>query len=231
MLRTCLVLGALLATTQVQGTDVPFRRCFDLASQSHNVDVDLLLAVAAVESNWRADARSSANAHGIMQIRWPLTARHLGAKRVAELYNPCLNIDMGARYLNELSDNYNGDTQLVLAAYNYGPTRIRRHADIPGNVQKYIDKVSRKRSHIAGALQASVPEQLASDTVIEVIRFNSPFRAASYVSAIRARVPGIALQSLPAFNGENIVYLNTTGLDANARYRLSQVFPQLVSRD
>ena len=70
------------------GAEFPFRGCFDLASRRHGVELDLLLAVASVESNWNADARSSANAHGVMQIRWPLTAKHMRAGRVAELYTP-----------------------------------------------------------------------------------------------------------------------------------------------
>jgi len=102
----------------------PYQGCFELAARAYDVPVELLLAVAATESNWNPDARSHANAHGIMQIQWPGTARRLGFERVAELYNPCLNIDAGARYLRELLDSHNGSVGRALAAYNYGPARI-----------------------------------------------------------------------------------------------------------
>ena len=94
---------------------IPFLRCFEIASERHAVPLDTLIGVARVESDFDPVARSGANAHGIMQIRWPLTARHLGVRRVSELYNPCVNIDIGAGYLAELLDRLKpgGGVQLV----------------------------------------------------------------------------------------------------------------------
>ena len=127
---------------------VPYMRCFELASQQHHVPLDLLISVAQVESNFDPDARSNAGAHGIMQVRWPLTARHLGVQRVSELYNPCFNIDRGAAYLAQLmahyqSDRVDGQQRLALAAYHYGPTRLKTEADIPDAVNLYVDRVYR----------------------------------------------------------------------------------------
>ena len=111
----------------------------------HHVPLDLLLAVAATESNWDPTARSHANAHGVMQIQWPGTARHLGVRRVSELYNPCLNIELGARYLRELLDSNDGDVARALASYNYGPTRINQSPTIPAGARKYVETVARHR--------------------------------------------------------------------------------------
>ncbi len=143
------MLVSLLAVS-ARADAIPHMGCFEVASRRHNVELGLLVAVAAVESNWQADARSSAGAHGIMQIRWPLTARHMGARRVAELYNPCLNIDIGAAYLAELGTRYSGDERMMLAAYNYGPTRLRDFRDVPDSVRGYIDRVLAARNHLAG---------------------------------------------------------------------------------
>ena len=88
LLRLICLTVCLGTSVSVQANSYPYQRCFEAAASLHQVPVDLLLAVAATESNWQPDARSHANAHGIMQIQWPGTARHLGVKRVAELYNP-----------------------------------------------------------------------------------------------------------------------------------------------
>lgn len=217
---------AILQSTVAKAEQYPFSGCFDLASRRHNIDLDLLLAVAAVESSWNPDARSPANAHGLMQIRWPVTARHLGTKRVAELYNPCLNINLGAQYLRELLDKYDQDTQLVLAAYNYGPTRIKSHSDIPDSVQGYVNLVNRERVKIANEMNRSVPENLNSREPIEIIRFNSASRARRYLASLQEQIPGITL-NIRQIRRENIVYLDPDSLTPDSRYRLKSLVPDL----
>ena len=104
----------------------PYSTCFKTAALQYDLPETLLLAVARGESDFEATARSRANAHGVMQILWPGTARHLGIHRLSDLYDPCTNIDAGARYLRELLKTYGGNMHLALAAYNYGPGRIAR---------------------------------------------------------------------------------------------------------
>lgn len=151
MLRLTLLLTSIALSSHSFADNVPYLRCFEIASTQHQVQLDLLIAVAAVESNFDPDARSPANAHGIMQVRWPLTARHLGITRLAELYNPCVNIERGAAYLAELLDRYRNNTTLALAAYNYGPSRISRVSDIPKGVWTYIDRVQMQQQKLSFA--------------------------------------------------------------------------------
>ena len=80
----------------------PFGECFEASAREHDLPVTLLLAVARGESDFDPEARSNANALGLMQIRWPVTARHLGIEEQTGLYDPCTNVDAGARYLKEL---------------------------------------------------------------------------------------------------------------------------------
>lgn len=91
---------------------------FLVAALEYGLPESLLLAVARGESDCEARARSRANAHGVMQILWPDTAKHLGINRLSDLYEPCTNIDAGARYLKELLARYDGNVHLALAAYN-----------------------------------------------------------------------------------------------------------------
>lgn len=227
-----LILGALLATLacpMALAERYPFSGCFDLASRQYNIEMDLLLAVASVESNWNPDARSTANAHGVMQIRWPLTAKHLGTRRVAELYNPCLNINLGARYLRELFDNYDQDTQLALAAYNYGPTRIQSHRDIPDSVQDYVNKVNRQRVEISNEMNHAVQGNFKAHEFIEIIRFNSPIRARRYLASLQQRIPGLKL-IIEQRHGENAIVLDPLSLTSDARYRLNTLVPDFKQR-
>jgi len=107
----------------------PHASCFRAAAVTYGLPETLLLAVARGESDFEPTARSRANAHGVMQILWPTTANHLGIYRLTELYDPCTNIDAGARYLQEMLARFDGNLHLALAAYNYGPERISADPD------------------------------------------------------------------------------------------------------
>lgn len=178
----------------------PHEGCFRAAARLHGVPTDLLIAVAEVESGFQASAMSDASAHGVMQIRWPVTARHLGARRPAELYNPCRNIELGARYLAELIARY-GDERRALAAYNYGPTRIDAAGSVPAGALAYVERVQRARTRIAGSLPAMRSTRLT---------FSSRYRAERYARAINAQLSQPAVQVHPVANGAAVA------LDSNA---------------
>lgn len=221
MIRGMLLSIALLATS-LASASYPFEACFDVASRRHQVDLELLLAVAAVESNWNPDARSPMNAHGVMQIRWPATARHLGVRRVAELYNPCLNIDLGARYLREMLDRYDGDVVLALAAYNFGPTRLRSRRDIPDSVLGYVDRVMDNRARIASTFAGSATPLPTGR--LELVRFDRPSRAAAFAEGLRRQMPGADV-TVASEHETHAVYVDSTSLGDADRRRLQRLFP------
>lgn len=181
----------------------PYQSCFEIASRMHDVPVDLLLAVAATESAWDPDARSHANAHGIMQIQWPGTARHLGVRRVSELYNPCLNIELGSRYLRELLDANNGDVERALAAYNYGPGRIAKSGELPGGAKAYASKVAQHQSRIS-AKSMKAGELLV---VAKGVVFESGTRAAHFARTLNARIDGASFEPVRESNGQHRVLM------------------------
>ena len=114
----------------------PYQSCFQKAARKHSVPLPLLVAVARGESNFDRHAVSTKDCLGIMQIRWPGTAKDLGIHRRADLFDACVNIDAGTRYLATLLDRFNGDTYLAVAAYNYGPNAVsERH--VPRGAQWY----------------------------------------------------------------------------------------------
>ena len=99
-------------------------------AQNYNLDPALLAAVIYQESKFKANARSSSGAIGLMQLL-PDTAKgialHTGGSRfrVADLYNPEINIRYGAWYLRHLLEKY-GDERTALAAYNAGQRNVDR---------------------------------------------------------------------------------------------------------
>ena len=206
----CLVvLGGLLVTSLAQARVVPYRSCFAKSATVHNVAEDLLIAVSAVESNWNANARSIANAHGLMQIQWPGTAKHLGVRRVSQLYQPCTNIDLGAKYLRELLDRYGGDERKALAAYNYGPGRIDRAKTLPAGALKYAAKVQSKRPTARAKIQReSQPAVLRSDLPASVVlRTRTRAAAQRYVRALNRRVSGASFRYKRLADGRHGVHM------------------------
>lgn len=167
----------------------PHARCFRMSAQAHGLPETLLLAVARGESDFDADARSRANAHGVMQIQWPGTAKHLGIFRLSNLYDPCTNIDAGTRYLKELLGRYDGDLHLALAAYNYGPGRITPGStNIPSGAAWYSAYIYRHLDYVLGDRQQSAVRrsQYSSLGKTVLISFGEPYRAQAFVARIEA---------------------------------------------
>lgn len=109
------------------------------ASKKFNVDEKLIKSVILTESSARADAKSKANAKGLMQLI-DSTANYLGVENV---WDPKENIMGGTKYLSKLLKTFNGDTDLALAGYNAGPGNVKKHKGIPPfkETQNYVQRV------------------------------------------------------------------------------------------
>jgi hypothetical protein len=175
----------------------PHATCFKAAALAHDLPHTLLLAVARGESDFEATARSKANAHGVMQILWPATANHLGIYRLSDLYDPCTNIDAGARYLKELVERYDGNVHLALAAYNYGPERISKNGNgIPAGAEWYSSYIFRHLNYVLGdSINKTrnnnyLYSELGRSTLVS---FGEPYRAKAFVTNLEQASPGLRL--------------------------------------
>ncbi|MCW7754972.1 lytic transglycosylase domain-containing protein [Desulfobotulus sp. H1] len=110
-----------------------------IAADYHGIDPLLVKAVVRVESSFNPLAVSPKGAKGLMQLM-PSTIKDLGVK---DPFNPRENIMAGTRYLRMMLDVFDQDTELALAAYNAGPSNVRRYEGVPPfrETQDYIRRV------------------------------------------------------------------------------------------
>lgn len=202
----------------------PYATCFSVAALEYDLPETLLLAVARGESDFEATARSRANAHGVMQILWPVTAKHLGIHRLSELYDPCTNIDAGARYLKEMLARYDGNIHLALAAYNYGPQRIAQSGeDIPNGANWYSGYIYRHLGYVLGdGMTAPTTGHFLYSDIGQstLLTFGEPYRAAAFIQRLEKQSPDLSLDWFRRGTGEFEVvmtYADKEGFERSAR--------------
>lgn len=98
-------------------------------SKKRGLDPYLIMALIHQESGFDPNARSPVGASGLMQLM-PATGRELGGKLHGiftenGLLDPDVNIELGAYYIKQLVDLFNGNYELAIAGYNGGPYRIK----------------------------------------------------------------------------------------------------------
>jgi len=109
----------------------PFDTQVEQAARLAQVAPDLIYGVLRQESLYRADAVSSADARGLMQLQLDTarhTARHwkLPQPDLSDLFDPATSILLGAAQLRTLLDQFDGQIPTALAAYNAGATAVMR---------------------------------------------------------------------------------------------------------
>jgi soluble lytic murein transglycosylase len=139
---------------------IPYREAISLQASRTRLEPSLILAVIRQESGFESKARSRANARGLMQIL-PSTGRKLARQakvpryNTAKLYDAETNIILGTRYLASLLSRY-GDTELALAAYNAGNSRVDRWLDEYGraDMAEFVERIpfSETRNYVKQVL-------------------------------------------------------------------------------
>ena len=164
---------------------IGFEPQFRNAAMRTGLPAATLVALARQESALNHEARSQADAHGLMQLL-PSTARMI-AKRTrrsftdnTSLYDPGTNINLGSAHLAWLISRYNGQTPLAFAAYNAGERRVDQWVKdatgmpidiwierIPfGETRNYVKNVLAFRHVYAERLGLILPFLSADETTI-----------------------------------------------------------------
>lgn len=91
----------------------------------------VLLSIIRQESSFSSHVVSPAGARGLMQIM-PATAKQVARKKKKKFApemltaDPEFNIEVGSAYFSEMVKRFDGSYILAIAAYNAGPTNVRR---------------------------------------------------------------------------------------------------------
>lgn len=123
-----------------QNVPQAIRIAIQRAGEKHELPMDRLFRQVQTESQFDPQAGSPKGAQGLMQLM-PLMQQHYG---VEDPTDPMASMDAGAQYMKELIKKYGGDYGLALAAYNAGPTAVRKAGNkVPnyGETQRYVQKV------------------------------------------------------------------------------------------
>lgn len=120
--------------------DPEIRIAIQRAAETHGLPVDNLFRQVQAESSFNPEAGNKSGAQGLMQLM-PLMQRHYGLEDPTD---PMANANAGAQYMKELLKKFKGNYPLALAAYNAGPTAVRKAGNkVPPikETQDYIRKV------------------------------------------------------------------------------------------
>ncbi len=153
---------------------MPFRD--DVVARAGEIGLDPAYVYGLIrqESRFVMDARSGVGASGLMQIM-PATARWT-AKRIGVAYSAELlgdrdtNLRLGMSYLKLVLDDFGSSQALAAAAYNAGPSRLRKWRDGPvlepaiwaenvpfAETRDYVKKVLSNATYYAAQLGTASP--------------------------------------------------------------------------
>ena len=110
----------------------------DRASEGYRFEPLTLQALIRTESNFDHEVRSRMGARGLSQLM-PYTARRVArwdgdTVVMKDLYDPDANLALGARYLDFLYEQFQGNPFLAAAGYNAGEHRVEYWLSTWGNV-------------------------------------------------------------------------------------------------
>ena len=102
-----------------------FQAEMEEAAETEDLEANLLRAIAKQESRFAPGVVSPAGAVGVMQLL-PSTATELAGTPTSTLMlkQPADNIQLGARYLNQLLEQWENDPFRSIASYNAGPGAV-----------------------------------------------------------------------------------------------------------
>jgi len=129
-------------------SDVDMQKIYNavnVASEKYGVDSNLILSIIKQESDFDPYSTSSCGASGLMQIM-PQNFASVGIK---DQYDVDQNINGGTKLFKEYLNQFNGNTEMALMAYNGGPGTMQKRGvssasdlyKMPEETQNYVPRV------------------------------------------------------------------------------------------
>jgi len=131
-------------------------------ARQEGVDETFFMSLIYQESRFNPCTRSHAGAIGLAQLM-PGTAKDLRVNP----HDVEQNLRGGARYLKTQLKNFNGNSNLALAAYNAGPGNVKKYGGIPPfkETQGYVAAIKGKwMPQFGGADLSAIPENFGGGT-------------------------------------------------------------------
>ncbi|MDD5018555.1 MAG: lytic transglycosylase domain-containing protein [Eubacteriales bacterium] len=155
LIIVCAIAVALRADIVYRIYPLEFEDEIAFYGEKYAIDEYLICAVIYTESHFDEQAESGKGAIGLMQVmpdtgEW--AAGIIGINDYSEdmLKDPETNINIGCWYLGYLTEMFDGDADMVLAAYNAGPSNVQQWTDSNGTLtiefeetQTYLERVQR----------------------------------------------------------------------------------------
>jgi len=152
-----------LAYSSYPSSEDSIKAKVDSIASYYKLDSNLVRIIVEQESSFNPNARSSADAMGLMQMI-PSTAKRFGVK---DPYNPDESLHGGCRYFVWLLRRYNGRLDLALGGYNAGEGAVEKYGNrVPPykETQDYVRSITKKYLAHLRSRQVST-NTLANQTV------------------------------------------------------------------
>lgn len=181
-------------------------------AKNRNLDTYQVAGLIRQESVFNPNARSHANAYGLMQLL-PGTARLVARKygvtanlaSPTALFEPALNIELGTGYMRDQLDKF-GRIEYMAVAYNAGPGRVPQwRAALPAEMDEFVEAIPFKetKGYVQGVIRNSEQYRRLYDE-------NGKFRSNVGTRPIRAEIDSKPRDQFAAENPE-IVLGDATG--------------------
>jgi soluble lytic murein transglycosylase len=127
----------------------PYREMVLREAGERGLDPFLVAGLIRQESAFWKEARSRADARGLMQVL-PATGLELARARGPRgfdpddhLFLPEINLHLGVAFFSDLRRRFGEDLSILLSAYNAGPTRARRWRAYPeaGDLPRFVERI------------------------------------------------------------------------------------------
>ena len=118
-------------------------------AKKYGIDPNIAMRMVRQESQFNPKAESKVGAAGLTQLM-PDTAKEMGMSP-EDRYDPEKSLEGGFKYLNKLRNQYDGDYEKALAAYNWGQGHVNKHlakndgtlnrTGLPKETANYLNKI------------------------------------------------------------------------------------------
>ena len=118
-------------------------------SENYELDPVFLMAVIQNESSFNPKQKGSLGEIGLMQLKpdtaaWIAHEYGIKYKNAKSLYDPNVNIRIGAALLDKLRHQFDSKSRLYLSAYNIGAKKVRRMVSDKKIPKEYVQAVMKR---------------------------------------------------------------------------------------